>query len=178
MAGQVESEIVIANQLPDDGEWYLLHTRPRQEKLLDADLEAMGIGRFLPLIEKVQFRGKQKTSAFLPLYSGYVFLRGTRDQAFEADRTKRVARIIEVSDQIGLQWELENLHLALERKAELDPYPYLREGTRVEVRSGPFEGLQGVIERKKNASRLILQIDMLGRAMSFEVESALLEPMD
>jgi transcription termination/antitermination protein NusG len=159
------------------GQWVVLHTKSRQEKILADDLKVLGIACFLPLIKQVRFYGNRKAMVETPLFPGYVFLRGTMDQAYEADRTKRVARIITVADQKQIEWELGNLHLALSGGAPLEPYPYLKKGVRVEVRSGPFRGLQGVIEDRLNAQRLILQVDMLGRAVSLEIDGALLEPI-
>jgi transcription antitermination factor NusG len=48
---------------------------------------------------------------------------------------------------------------------------------RVEVRSGPFQGLQGVIEEKGKDARLILQVDVLGRAVTLELAGAMVEPL-
>ena len=167
-----------ARPLPEAGEWFVLHTRSRQEKSLAADLTAMGVGCFLPMMRQVRYYGKRKMKVRLPIFPGYLFLRGTRDEAFEADRTRRVAQIITVADQAQIDAELHNLHLALDREAPLDPHPYLREGLPVEVRSGPFRGLRGVIERRTRADRLLLQIDMLGRGMSLEIDVDLLDPIE
>jgi transcription antitermination factor NusG len=49
---------------------------------------------------------------------------------------------------------------------------------RVEVRSGPFRGLQGVIEEVGRNDRLILQVQTLGRAVCLEIDGALLDPLD
>ncbi len=160
------------------GEWVVLHTKSRQEKILADDLRALGIAHFLPLVKQVRFYGNRKAKVEMPLFPGYVFLRGTMEQAYEADRTKRVARIIPVADQKKIEWELQNLHLALAGDAPLEPYPYLKKGVRVEVRAGPFRGLQGIIEDRVNVQRLILQVDMLGRAVSLEIDGALLEVME
>lgn len=160
------------------GEWHVLHTKSRQEKALADDLRTRGIACFLPLLSQVRYYGTRKASAEMPLFPGYVFLRGTLDQAYQADRTRRVAQIIRVIDQKQLEWELTNLHLALQAKVPLEPYPYLQKGVRVEVRSGPFRGLQGIIEDRLKDQRLILQIDILGRAVSVEIDGALLEPID
>lgn len=161
------------------GDWFVLHTKSRQEKILAADLSAMDIPHFLPLARQYRQYGGRRVTIEEPLFPGYLFLRGTRDHAFAADRTKRVARIIPVSDQKRLEWELSNLHRALGSDCPFAPYPYLRKGVRVEVASGPLMGLQGVIEdRSGRANRLILQVDMLGSAVSLEVDGALLEPID
>jgi len=157
--------------------WYVLHTRSRQEKAVATQLAARKVSHFLPLVEQVHFYGNRKAVVSLPLFPSYVFLHGTAEQAYEVDRTKRLVRIITVKDQQQLEWELQNLRLALKKKAPLDPYPYLKKGVRAEVKSGPFRGLQGVIEDRLKPERLLLQIDMLGRALSVEIDGALLEPV-
>jgi transcription antitermination factor NusG len=163
-------------RLPDCGRWHLLHTKSRQEKLLADELQRMGIDHFLPLITQNRLYGKRKFKVELPLFPGYVFLRGSIEDAYQASRT-RVARIIEVVDQAHLQWELANLSMALSTDVSLDPFPFLKKGLRVEVRSGPLRGLQGLIEHRLATDRLVLQIELLGRAMSLEVDGAELEPL-
>jgi transcription antitermination factor NusG len=160
-----------------NGLWYVLHTKSRQEKILANELGARGVEYFLPLVKRPRFYGTRKAVVEEPLFPGYVFLFGDVDQAYVADRTKRVASIIHVADQRGLEWELKNIRLALSQEAPLDPYPHLTKGVRVEVRSGPFRGLQGLIEDKGKDTRLILRVEVLGRSVSLEIEGALLEPV-
>ena len=82
-----------------------------------------------------------------------------------------------VNDQRRLESELNNIRLALDRNASLDPYPDLVKGVRVEVRSGPFQGLQGVIDSRTKDARLILEVDVLGRAVTLELQGAMVEPV-
>ena len=161
----------------DAPQWFVLHTRARQEKAVAHYLAQRRIEHFLPLSEQVRYYGRRKLRVELPVFPGYVFLRGSAEQAYEADRTRRLAQIIRVRDQQRIAWELSNIRLALEREAVLEPYPYLKQGIRVEVRSGPMKGLQGVIEAR-HADRLVLQVDMLGQAVSVEVDGSLLEPLE
>jgi transcription antitermination factor NusG len=170
--------LVPAATLPLTGEWFVLHTKSRQEKLLAADLAARDLGVFLPLVPHQRVHGRRKVTVDLPMFPGYVFLRGNRDDTFTADRTRRIAQIISVADQLRLDWELRNIHMAMAFAAPLDPYPHLTEGIRVAVRSGPFRGLQGLIERRVRPERLILQVDMLGRGMSLEIDASLLDPIE
>jgi transcription antitermination factor NusG len=173
----LEFQSASCGTLPRAGDWYLLHTKSRQEKLLSDELHRMGIGHYLPLARQVRFYGKRKAAVEVPLFPGYVFVRGGVDDTYQANRTHRVARVITVCDQPRLDWELSNLHLAHSGGAPLDPYPYLRKGVRAEVRSGPFRGLQGLIESVAGAGRLVLQVEMLGRAISVEIHGAVLEPV-
>ena len=160
------------------GEWFVLHTKSRSEKLVADELGAMSIGHYLPLQRVIRYYGKRKAVIDEPLFPGYVFLRGSLDEAYRADRTRRLAQIIPVTDQQQIDWELKNLYLALSHHATFDAYPMLRKGIRVEVRSGPFRGLQGIIEDRCRVNRLILKVDMLGRAVSMEIDGALLEPVE
>jgi transcription antitermination factor NusG len=154
-----------------------LYVKSRQEKQLAEDLEAMGIANYLPVMEQVKYYGKRRMKLEMPLFPGYLFLFGTLDEAYLADRTKRVVSIIKVADQDRMEWELENIREALSCNAELAPHAFLNEGMKVEVRSGPFRGLQGVIESRARENRLILQIEMLARAVSLEINANLLDPI-
>lgn len=168
------------NSWPDKalGDWLVLRTRARQEKALAKDLSARGVGHFLPLVTRTKFYGDRKATSVVPLFPGYVFLRGTLDAAYEADRSGRVAQIINVRDQSKLDRELHGIHRALEANASFDPFPFLQSGLRVEVRAGPFRGLQGIIEDRSKRDRLILQVETLGQAVSIEIDGSLLDVID
>ena len=163
---------------PELGNWHVLRTRSRQEKILARDLAARSMGFFLPLVSGVRYYGGHKASVELPLFPGYLFLRGSIDDACTADRTRRVAQIIPVTDQGRLETELHSLFVALRNNAPLDPYPYLRKGVWVEVRAGPFRGLRGVVESRSRMNLLVLQVQMLGRAVSLEIEAGLLDVIE
>jgi transcription antitermination factor NusG len=178
MLGVQPIEQILGQATAADGDWFVLHTRSRQEKAVAADLQAMRIAFFLPLVKTVRYYGRRKVAVRLPLFPGYVFLRGSVDQAYEADRTGRLANVIRVQDQHTLDSQLIQIHRALDCGAELDPHPYLYEGLWVEVRSGPLKGIQGVIEQRTKNNRLILQIQALGQASSLEIDAALLDPID
>lgn len=160
----------------DGSAWHVLHTKSRQEKAVAEFLAAAGIDHFLPLVRRARYYGRRKVVADLPLFPGYVFLRGTRDEAFAVDRTDRVARIIPVIDQGTLAAELANLREALERGAPLDHGRFIERGVRVEVAAGPFRGIQGIVEHPIGDDRISLQVTLLGRAAELQIERSLLAP--
>ena len=170
----------LIDTFPEDSldDWFVLRTKSRQEKILAGELRARGIASFLPLMSCTKYYGGRKARVELPVFPGYLFLRGDVDHAYEADRTRRVAQIIRVIDQNRFDRELRNIHLAICGQAPLDPYHYLQAGVRVEVREGPFRGLQGVIEQGGRGDRLILQVEILGRAVSLEIDASLLDVID
>jgi transcription antitermination factor NusG len=159
------------------GDWFVLHCKSRQEKALSDDLSARRVPHYLPLMRQVRYHGRRKAVVEAPIFPGYLFLRGTLEQVYTADRTRRVANILKVANQPQIDWELGNLWLALAKEAPVVEFPYLQKGIRVEVRSGPFRGLQGIVQDRLARQRIMLQIDMLGRAVSLEIDGALLEPI-
>jgi transcription termination/antitermination protein NusG len=152
--------------------WWVLQTRSRQEKAVAAALQSMGISHFLPLVTAEHYHGGRKQTVVLPLFPGYVFLHGDRDATFEIDRSKRIASILPVHDQRGLHRELDSLRKAIELEAGFDPYPYLCHGSWAEVKSGPYQGVQGRVDRQTAPTKLILQVDLLQSAMAIEIDGA------
>ena len=163
---------------PSTSRWQVLHTRSRQEKAVAELLEASGVEIFLPLIRKVRYYGHRQRVAELPLFPSYVFVWGTHEAIFPAIASKRAVGAIRANDQERLDRELLHLKLALDGQADLDPYPFLEQGRAVRVTAGPFQGIEGLVEERRSADRLVLQIHTLGRATALEIDPSLLEPLD
>lgn len=158
--------------------WWVLHTKPRQEKALAQDLVERGLDHFLPLQPTVRYYGKRKFRVELPLFSGYLFLRGSLDEAIQADRTGRVASVIKVKDQVLLDKELAAIRLALEKGAVLTVSGMIAAGDHVEVTAGPFKGLRGIVERLGTHDRLLLGVHLINRAAVLEIDHGLLQRAD
>ena len=159
-------------------EWRVVHTRSRQEKALAEVLEARGIPHYLPLVKRVRYYGRRKQAALMPLFPGYLFLRGALEDAYFADRTERVVQVIPVADQPALEADLAAIRFALERNGGLEPALYPECGAWVEVTGGPFRGLRGVVDRMVQDDRLVLGVRMLGRAADLEIDRTLLRPIE
>jgi transcription antitermination factor NusG len=112
------------------------------------------------------------------MFASYVFLRGGMEDAYRAEKTRRLVGIIRVPEPERLGWELQNLALALTSDALLDPYPNLVKGVRVEVVRGPFMGLQGVVVDRSRLGRVHLQVSMLGGGAALEMDAALVVPIE
>ncbi len=163
---------------PAGSRWFVVHTKSRQEKALAADLTAHEVPHYLPLITRVQYYGRRKVRAQFPLFPGYLFLLGTPEQTYTADRTDRVAHIIKVGDQQRLTEDLANIRAAIDRGATLELCPRIEVGTRVEVSSGPFKGIQGTVEEGTAHDRFVLHVGLVGAAALLEIDRSLLRPVD
>lgn len=156
--------------------WHVLRTRSRQEKALAEDLRALGVRFFLPMTRLVRSYGRRKVDSPLPLFPGYLFLSGCRDDCFAADRTRRVAQILEVQDQDRLHEQLTEIAKVLRVRDVLHPCPPLAKGMEVEVVAGPFQGVRGRVDSEVRDNRLVLNVDALGNAAVLEIDRDLLVP--
>lgn len=162
---------------PDSGSWFLLHTKSRQEKKVAETLQQLRVGVFLPVGRRPRYFGRRKVFVDLPLFSGYVFMRGRREDAFHLDRTDRIAGIIPVTDQTRLSEELWQIYCALRAGGDLEFVRQFAIGEEVEVRAGPFKGLRGIVEQSAGYGRLVLGVHCLGQAVVMHIEAELLEPV-
>jgi transcription antitermination factor NusG len=160
------------------GQWWVAHTKSRNEKALAQDLVVKEISYFLPMCWKVRRIRGRTIRSLLPLFGGYLFFCGEERQRVEVLRTNRVANLIEVNDQQRLVKELSQIEQALGAGAQLLPHKYISVGQRCRVIGGALAGLQGVVLKTKNEVRLLLQIDMLGQAASVEIDVDMIEVIE
>jgi transcription antitermination factor NusG len=160
------------------GTWWVTHTKARQEKAFAHELCARNTSYFLPLYEKRTIIRGRTFRPLVPLFPGYVFVCGTENDRLGMFRGNRIARTIPVADQPRLVGELTQIQQALKAEATFDPWPYLREGRRCRVTAGPFKGIEGVIARRRDVTRLVLTISLLGQSVALHIDPSLLEPAD
>jgi transcriptional antiterminator RfaH len=160
------------------GVWWVLHTRPRNEKALANDLDNMSVDYFLPLVSVKRRYGRRSVHVQLPLFPSYLFFCGGDDERYVALSTHRVANIIRVLDQDRLRKELQQVYLATTSGEQVDLCPGLRRGRRCRVIAGSLEGLEGVVLRRRSVCRVYLGVEILGQSAEMEIDASLLELLD
>jgi transcriptional antiterminator RfaH len=158
--------------------WWVLHTKPRAEKMLARQLLRRSVGFYLPLYPRTGRHKNRPLVSHLPLFPGYLFVHGTEDDRRIALETNCVVRTITVADQAQLQAELARVHLLTESGLPLVPEDRLLPGAWVEIISGPLKGLEGKIIRRDNQQRFVVEVDFLRRGASAEVDGWALRPLN
>ncbi|HLY63851.1 MAG TPA: UpxY family transcription antiterminator [Terriglobia bacterium] len=161
---------------PDHG-WYAIYTRHQHEKTVARFLSDKGFETFLPVLTVVR-RWKDRTKELsLPLFPCYVFLWGTLRRRIEIVTTPGFHSFVGFGDQpVSIpQEEIEAVRQALTSGSSVEPYPFLRYGDRVRINSGPLEGIEGILLRKKNTYRLVLSVELLEKSVAVEVDAYLVE---
>jgi transcription antitermination factor NusG len=72
--------------------------------------------------------------------------------------------------------EIDGIRRLVESDLQFDPCPLIREGMMVEVTHGPLKGVVGRLVRKGSHARLVLSVDLIGQAVSVEVDAADVKP--
>jgi transcriptional antiterminator RfaH len=157
------------------GCWWVMHTRPRQEKALARQLNGQGIGYYLPLIAKRTKVRNKILSAQLPLFPGYLFLHALHDELVAAYANRRVARHLPVINQDQLWQDLRQVHRLIASGLPVAPEFALVPGKKVAITSGPLAGLRGVIARSISGHRFIVEVDFIQRGASVMLDDHVLE---
>lgn len=160
--------------------WLALYTRSRHEKLVDRELQKKGIETFLPLRRVMRHWSDRKKLIEEPLFKGYLFVRVPMKEKNRVLTTIGAVRFVgpRVSEPTEVpEKELLTVKRFIEEAIHVDPFPYLKEGQRVYIRSGPMKGAEGFIVRKDRHCRLVISLDLLMQSVSVVVDEACVEPV-
>lgn len=157
-------------------QWWVLHTKPRQEKSLARHLYAAGLEYFLPLLRRrSRQRGRIVTSQ-VPLFTSYVFLRADADERVLALTSNRIVQSLAVEDQTRLGRDLRQVDALLSSGVPISPEERLAPGDEVEITSGLLAGLSGTIVRTAASRRFVVRVDFIQRGASVELDDFALVP--
>lgn len=161
----------------DTALWHVLHVRPRCEKKMAEYCVSMSMDHYLPLRAERKVYQRRKLEVQKPLFPGYVFACFSRHNRLLALKSQQIVRILEVNDQFKLLDELDQIRKALEVNPLLGACPAVKQGTRVRVVVGPFQGLEGIVSTLRGQTRVILNVDMIGQGVPVEADLDMLERM-
>jgi transcription antitermination factor NusG len=164
----------------EDLHWYVARTRPNHEKRVAEQLDHREMAHLLPLFNSIRQWKDRKVRLAMPLFPGYVFVR--------ISLRERV-RVLEVPGVAGLvgfgtrpaplaDEEIRSIQCCVNHESGIEPHPYLCVGRRARVRSGPLQGVEGIIVRLKNRTRLVLSLHRIQCSATLDVAQIELEPID
>ena len=151
--------------------WYAVHTMPRHEKRVRERLEFRGLRCFLPVYTKTsRWNNGCTASVEFPLFPTYMFVELAERAYARILIDPGVRRIVGTGREpvaIPLR-EIESLQRA-GRITPLQPHDYLTAGETVRITRGPLADLTGILIRKNNDFRVVLQLDLIRQGASVEV---------
>jgi transcriptional antiterminator NusG len=155
-------------------EWFALWTKSRHEQVVRTQLEQKAIEAFLPTLPRWSRWKDRKKKIDWPLFPGYCFARFDPRQRLHVLKCGGVVNIVSVEGEPAAipEYEIHAIRQLVESDLAFDPCPLIREGMMVEVTHGPLKGVVGRLSRKSDKARLVLSVDLIGQAVSVEVDAA------
>ncbi len=145
--------------------WYLVHTKPRQEKIALEELEKQAYTAYLPLIDVEKIVRGTRTLAREPLFARYLFIRldtlGTKSWG-PIRSTKGVANLVRFGTNPACV--ADDLVNAIE--AGLQGAPVVLQyqpGELVVITSGPFRGIEAVFQAYDGNHRAMILLSLMGK---------------
>ena len=158
--------------------WFPMRVTYQREMKVKAELDRLGIENFVPMRYKVVERQNDGDTelrrVLVPAINNLIFVRSTQERLSELKQTNEVLEplrymmdrtaslehaIMTVADR-----EMENFMRVASRTDDsvmfLDNETVVgKEGKRVEIMGGAFEGVTGVIRRVKRCKRVVVEIE-------------------
>jgi transcription antitermination factor NusG len=162
-------------QLP----WFAVRVRSNYEQIVSTALRGKGYEEFLPTY-RVQRRWTDRVKEVeLPLFPGYVFCR------IDLQRRLPVVTIPGFINLVGAgraplpisEQEIHVVQAVMRSDLLAQPWPFLREGERVEIFRGSLAGTEGLLVRFKNQLRVVVSVTLLQRSVAVEVDGDWVRPI-
>jgi len=158
----------------DASRWYAVWTRSRHEQVVRTQLDEKHVPAFLPTMRRWSRWKDRKKQIDVPLFPGYVFARFEAGERLSVLKCSGVVSIVSFDGEPAPvpDHEIEGIRTLVESTLPYDPCPTIKTGTLVEVSHGPLKGVVGRLTRKGSQARLVLSVDLIGQAVSVQVDAA------
>jgi transcription antitermination factor NusG len=159
---------------PSTQPWFAVWTRSRAEKAVHEQLHRKGIEVFLPTVSRWSRWKDRRKKIDWPLFPGYCFARFDPADSLRVLNCSGVATIVSFDGRLAPvpDAEVDGIRRLVTSGLQYDPCPFIKEGDRVEVVHGPLKGVVGLLVKKDRHDRLILSVDLIGRAVAVTVDAA------
>jgi transcriptional antiterminator RfaH len=155
--------------------WYVIHTKPRQESQAVENLERQGYTAYCPQITISKRRRNAWHQVSEPLFPRYLFIELTEgeDDFGPIRSTLGVSNMLRFGGKPAIIGNdiIESLRQQeCDSRETPDPEIPVKPGDRVRVLEGPFAGLEGIFQNSSKDARVIILMELLGRENRVSVD--------
>ena len=159
--------------------WYAVYTCANHEKRVAEQLRQRSVDYFLPMCDSERHWKDRRVKLQTPLFPGYVFVRIALRDRLGILKTPGIVHLVGFGGHPAPlpEEDIQAIQNCLGQGLQFEPHPYhLCVGHRLRVKSGPLQGLEGIIVRRKNRARFVLSFDLLQRAVAIEMNAMDFQP--
>ncbi len=154
--------------------WYAIWTRSRHEQVVRDQLETERLRGLSPDDRASGAAGRIARRRSTGRCSPATASRGSiPNERLPILTCTGVVNIVSFDGEIAPipEREIDGIRRLVQSDLQYDPCPLIHEGQMVEVVDGPLKGVFGRLVRKGAHARLILAVDLIGQAVSVEVDA-------
>ena len=157
--------------------WYVVHTKPRQEKRALDNLQRQGYPCFLPTLPTESLRQGLLKVTHEPLFPRYLFIRlGLENSAMSwtpIRSTKGVNRLVSFGiEPARVDDGLIELLRTQESAMQTEPERLFKHGESVRLTEVPFAGIEGIYQMADDERRVMVLIEILSKSVAVRVSPA------
>ncbi len=154
-------------------DWFLIHTKIRQERVALTNLESQGYTCFLPEISIEKLRRKTLEVVQEPLFPRYLFISLGTDLASQSwapiRSTLGVSRLVTFG-QIPAKIDASLVAvIRAHNEAAISPTRYFAAGDQVIVTEGPFQGLDAIYQMDDGENRAMVLLHFMNKQVKLSV---------
>jgi transcription antitermination factor NusG len=159
--------------------WYALFVRSNQEKKIAQQLSGRDIEHFLPCYKLMSQWKDRRVKLEVPLFPGYLFARLPFCERLKVLTVPNVVSLVGTRNAPSpiSEEELDWIRRGIGHGTAA-PHPYLKVGQRVRITQGALCGLQGILLRTQNNTRIAVSVESISRAFTVEIDPDCVKPLD
>jgi transcriptional antiterminator RfaH len=159
--------------------WYVIHTKPRQEHRALSNLQQQGYHCYLPMIAIEKLSRERLHLIEEPLFPRYLFI--SLDASRYGQNWSPIRSTWGVSGLVSfggepakINSELIDLLRQQEQGLSEDPQRLFSTGESLLVAEGPFAGLQAIYQMASGENRAMVLIELMGKSAQMQIAPAAL----
>jgi len=162
-------------QMPAEANWYAIRTRSRHEKVVERQLQVLGINVFCPVISQLHHWSDRRKLVESPLFAGYAFVRISPSPE-ERVRVLRAHGVVQFVGGHGQGTpvpaeQIEAVQALVSNNIPFTKHAFLKVGQRVRVRGGSLDGIEGILVAQKGTRNLVISVEPIQRSLSINIEA-------
>lgn len=155
-------------------DWYLIYTKPKQERMAEENLVRQGYTVYLPFIYVQRHRKGRYRLICEPMFPRYLFIQlNTKTDDWRPIRSTRgVSTLVQFG---GIPAKVPTELIEFLKMNEQDPNtlekhgPEFYSGQNVRILSGVMAGYEGIFQAKSSSKRVTVLLDIVGKVTRVEV---------
>ena len=165
------------NEILQCPRWHVVYTMPKAEKKVASSIGEIGIETYLPLCTEVRQWSDRRKKIEVPLFPNYVFVKVDERSRRCIYNIKESVRFISIDNRPAVvgEKEIQTIKQVLSAGNKVSSEAYFQQGMTVRIKHGQFAGLEGLVLKRNGTTRLLVRIERLMKAYSFNISSDLVE---